>query len=892
MGSTNQASLLIQLVIGGIYECIGYPNERASVRLRGADSVVMEPGWIQALIRCRRASNGTNYPRQYAFDKDANFLYFIAADASEPVTDTPPSTLYVAQLPEQASPDPIPWSPVLPRPAAPSNNKNLPDAAEESNDNAEVSKEVALLRERRRTVAHGITEYSMYAGMGRILLPSSSSLYLATVPSPNDGPHPTLNPSPLGSSPPLGGARSSAPRAFLDAKLSPDGKLVAFIRDADIWVADVASGVERRITDSRPDDSSAPVGPEGGASEPRARSCGVAEYVMQEEFNRFTAYWWSPTRNNSKGGCWEILYMAVDQEEVPIVRVPHYSLDDAAEHYHYPRPGDCNVVSTPYVIPIPDPPSDGDESKLQAWGDVDAKQWERSQAWTMKTPLQEQFRWQEYILRAGWLPTSSNEDENGVYGIRGFWLMLADRRQMRMEVVVFPAFGEGAGFVVHTERCHDWWFNVHDNLQFLKKKAAILYTSERTGCAHVYYKKLPKLGELMESSGMDEAVAITEGDDWIVESICGVDEQRELVYYTSTKSGPLERMLCVSSFSSIMGGENVRMLTEPGFTINSVKVNVKLGRVVYNYSNRATDMQSTVFTIEGLTDNEDAQKLDNLRLVKLVDIDNPKLHEGNTPPWPTPPPEFFTFDAEDGTKLHGALFLPHGSDKKGPFPTVLSVYGGPHVQLVRNERRLTKGLKFQMLAAMGYAVVMIDGRGSHRRGVRFESAIKGRFGGAELKDQVTGLEYLIEKGIVDRARIAVTGWSYGAYAGTMLLARWGYLFRVAICGAPVTRWEGYDAAYTERYLGLPDENAAGYAASSVLTYADSFPVEPGRLLLVHSLMDENVHASHTFALIDELIKKNRQHELKMFPRERHGLRDQTAQTHFETAFFNFLTANM
>eukprot|EP00171_Calliarthron_tuberculosum_P018798 IDg18798t1 len=189
-------------------------------------------------------------------------------------------------------------------------------------------------------------------------------------------------------------------------------------------------------------------------------------------------------------------------------------------------------------------------------------------------------------------------------------------------------------------------------------------------------------------------------------------------------------------------------------------------------------------------------------------------------------------------------------------------------------------LKNQMMCAMGYAVVLIDGRGSFRRGVRFESAVKGRFGGAELRDQVAGIEHLIDKGIVDQSRVAVTGWSYGAYAGAMLLARWGFLFRIAICGAPVTRWEGYDAAYTERYLGLPEENAAGYAASSVTSYAEAFPAENGRLMLVHSLMDENVHASHTVALVDELVRRNKQHTLLLFPRERHGLRDVVAQRHY------------
>ena len=115
-----------------------------------------------------------------------------------------------------------------------------------------------------------------------------------------------------------------------------------------------------------------------------------------------------------------------------------------------------------------------------------------------------------------------------------------------------------------------------------------------------------------------------------------------------------------------------------------------------------------------------------------------------------------------------------------------------------------------------------------------------------------------------------------------------HAFKLAVSGAPVTSWELYDTAYTEKYMGLPSEHADAYRAGSVLTYAANFPSDEHRVLIVHGMMDENVHCMHSELLVAGLVKHNKPHKLQMYPNERHGLRHASANEHYETLLFHFL----
>lgn len=188
-----------------------------------------------------------------------------------------------------------------------------------------------------------------------------------------------------------------------------------------------------------------------------------------------------------------------------------------------------------------------------------------------------------------------------------------------------------------------------------------------------------------------------------------------------------------------------------------------------------------------------------------------------------------------------------------------------------------------------YSVFQLDNRGSSGRGLAFESAIKKRMGTIEVEDQESGVKWLIAKGLSDPNKIGIYGWSYGGYMAAMCLAKLPNLFKCAVSGAPVTFWEGYDTHYTERYMGLPEENKKGYLESSVLTHVGKIE---GKLLIVHGMIDENVHFRHTARLVNALVSAQKDYELLLFPDERHMPRGIPDRVYMEERVFQFLSRNL
>lgn len=263
--------------------------------------------------------------------------------------------------------------------------------------------------------------------------------------------------------------------------------------------------------------------------------------------------------------------------------------------------------------------------------------------------------------------------------------------------------------------------------------------------------------------------------------------------------------------------------------------------------------------------------------------------------------------------MHGALFLPPAGAP--PFPCVLHVYGGPHVQRAKHDWALAGDARSRALARAGCLVAVFDNRGSFRRGAAWERALSRRMGGPEVEDQAAAVRWLAGRGLVDPQRVAAFGWSYGGYLALRLLQRAPPCVVAGVAGAPVTDWAGYDTAYTERYMGYPhappgpacggglwdpaDVCADAYAASSVLSSARALAAgaEGGggrRLLLVHGLIDENVHVRHSWRLLRALTAAGEGApeccDLMLLPSERHSVRDPATKAALDRRIIAFLTA--
>jgi dipeptidyl-peptidase-4 len=215
-------------------------------------------------------------------------------------------------------------------------------------------------------------------------------------------------------------------------------------------------------------------------------------------------------------------------------------------------------------------------------------------------------------------------------------------------------------------------------------------------------------------------------------------------------------------------------------------------------------------------------------------------------------PTFFVGGARD---LRMALFTPGGAEPDGPLPVLLDPYGGPHLAVV--QKVLSLQLESQWFADQGFAVLVIDGRGTPGRGPGWDREVYRNLADPVLEDQVEGLHAAAERyPFLDLGRVAIRGWSFGGFLAAMAVLRRPDVFHAAVSGAPVTDGELYDTHYTERYLGMPGTEVAAYARYRLL---DDAPNLRRPLLLIHGLADDNVYVANTLRLSKALLEAGRLH---------------------------------
>ena len=647
-------------------------------------------------------------------------------------------------------------------------------------DEADLSLEEQLLRQRQRQLGQGIVRYAWSEVRERILLPAQSGVYV------KDGPD---APARL--------VVSSDDGPVLDPKLSPDGASISFVRDAEVYVVPVGGGEPRQLT---------------SGARGTGRTHGLAEYVAQEEMHRLSGQWWSKDSGR-------IAFQYVDETHIPVYRIAHQGRDEtgesAYEDHRYPFAGQPNAIVRLGVALV--------GGGVPVWMDLGHDP-------------------DIYLARVDWMPDGS------------LCAQIQSRDQMRLDLVRFDV-STGARIDLLTETS-DVWINLNSTFRPLND-GGFIWASERTGFCHLY--RYDRDGQLI--------CQLTDGQ-WVVDDLAGVDQDAGSVYFTGAKDGPTERHLYRVS---IDGGPIERLTPEDGTHV------VALDHGFRSFVDVFSDvrMPPTV-SLRSLNDGS--------MLHPVHQPDDPRVGALGLEP-----PELVTVRSRDGEMLHGALYRPPSTFGPGPYPTVVYVYGGPHAQVVNNHWSSTCAMRVQHLRSRGYVVFSLDNRGSSRRGLAFEGHIRHNMGDIEVRDQVDGVRWLIDRGIADPDRVGVYGWSYGGYMTLMCLTRAADVFKMGVAGAPVTHWDGYDTHYTERYMGTPESNPDGYDRSGVMAHVESLR---GSLLIVHGLIDENVHFRHTARLINALIKARKPYELLMFPDERHMPRSMEDRVYMEERISEFFERNL
>ncbi|KAL7108251.1 hypothetical protein ACP275_06G102300 [Erythranthe tilingii] len=554
---------------------------------------------------------------------------------------------------------------------------------------------------------------------------------------------------------------------------------------------------------------------------------GLAEYIAQEEMDRKNGYWWSL---DSK----YIAFTEVDSSEIPLFRIMHQGNDsvgsDAQEDHAYPFAGSSNVKVRLGVISANGGPV------------------------TWMNLLCGEEEDEEYLTRVNWMHGNI------------LTAQVLNRKHSKLKILRFNIKTGDRKVILEEE--NETWINLHSCFTPLDKLpnrscAGFIWASEKTGFRHLY---------LHDVNGVCVG-PITEGD-WMVEQVTGVNEASGIIYFTGTLDGPLESHLyCTDLFVDVGHSLQAPRRLTNGKGKHVVVLDHQLQRFV--------DIHDSLDSPPKLTVNSllDGRLIASFYEQPLCIPRFKKLQLES--------PEIIKVDAKDGvTMLYGAIYKPDAA-RFGPPPykTMIHVYGGPSVQLVSDSWINSVDMRAQYLRSKGILVWKMDNRGTARRGLEFEGALKYKCGQIDAEDQLTGVEWLLNHGLAKPGHVGLYGWSYGGYLSAMMLARFPEVFKCAVSGAPVTSWDGYDTFYTEKYMGLPLENGPGYLESCVMRHVDSMK---GQLLLVHGMIDENVHFRHTARLVNALVAARKSYELLIFPDERHMPRQHRDRMYMEERMWEFI----
>jgi dipeptidyl-peptidase-4 len=435
-------------------------------------------------------------------------------------------------------------------------------------------------------------------------------------------------------------------------------------------------------------------------------------------------------------------------------------------------------------------------------------------------------------------------------------LLRMNRLQNKLELL-FANASSGETKVILTEKSQTY-IEVTDNLYFSNDNKSFTWSSDMDGFYHLY---------LYDMNGVI-INQITKGN-WDVLELNGIDESTKTVFYSSDETSVTERCL----YSVYLDGSGKQKLST-GKGTNSVEFSSGFKYYINTFSDANTPPYITLHSADG-------------KLIRVLE-DNAQLKK-DLSEYNLSKKEFFTFVTSENVELNAWIMKPVDFDPAKKYPVLLTFYGGPHNNEVSNEWGSSSYLWHCLLAQKGYLVACVDNRGTEGRGRDFKKCTYKQLGKLETQDQIEAAKFLGEWAYVDKTRIGVQGWSFGAYLSSLCMTKGANYFKTGIAVAPVTNWRFYDTIYTERYLSTPQDNPKGYDENSPINFA---VLLKGKYLLIHGSADDNVHLQNTVEMSSALIKANKQFEQFIYPDKNHSIKGGSTRLHLYSKMTDFLLKNL
>lgn len=450
----------------------------------------------------------------------------------------------------------------------------------------------------------------------------------------------------------------------------------------------------------------------------------------------------------------------------------------------------------------------------------------------------------QYYPRLYWLPESPS---------RYLILERLNRRQNRLDLLLANRInGKTEVVFTETDTC---WVDVRDDFQFLDENT-FLWSSERSGYRHLYRVDLS--GQIVDT--------LTSGE-WEVSQVIKVDKENQQIFFSGKKAAFIENQVYRVSFT----GAGLKQLTD-GEGWHSVYLSPSGGYFIDRYSNTQTPPRISLRSADG-------------SLIRV--LGESKLKEPETYGYTYP--TFLRIPTSDGVELEARMTLPHEFDAKKKYPVIIRIYGMPGAPIVADYWGGSGFLWDQMLAQKGFILLQVDPRQTGKGGKRMKNLAYGDIGKWLIRDLGETVRHLQTLSYVDSGRIGIWGWSGGGYSTALALTKGSAWFKVGVAVAPVTDFRFYDTIYTERYMGLLPENAAGYDSTSVLSYIDRFQ---GKLLLIHGIADDNVHVQNTEEFLEACIRANKYVDVMFYPNRNHGIYGGNATRHVFTLIADYFLNNL